>query len=479
MKLQLKDYDKPLRMSPDDQSGDDAKPDRTTWPTIDQDTDAVEEKEERTDSVLTEIDPKTDSMIAQYLGDVRRYALLSRAEETALWQRIERLKRRVRRTLYTAPVCLPTLQMLWREAVGGDRLLHDVIAEPASMAGDDAESYAPLEAAILSLQELKQRLHRLRTRPRQRMDVPMAARRARRQACSDLWRQWIATCETLRLQPEAHEALRHALEMAVLDQPEDLALRAAWRGWERANHALEAAKSDMLRANLRLVIYVAKRFSNHETPLLDLIQEGNIGLMRAVDKFDPGRGLQFVTYAHWWVRQAIGRAMIEQSRTIRLPSHVVEGKNKLRAAETKLWQVLKRAPNVRELSAELSWTPKKVEALQETRQIMMRLHEPLSEDGQLLEDVIEDEHGVGPDVVAAQRELQGELSACLDSLSEREANILRLRFGLETNRAHSLKEIGDLYGLSRERIRQLETTALDKLRASKHCAMLADFVDMP
>jgi RNA polymerase primary sigma factor len=178
------------------------------------------------------------------------------------------------------------------------------------------------------------------------------------------------------------------------------------------------------------------------------------------------------------VRQAIGRAIDDQSRTIRLPSHVVERKNKLRAAETKLWQVYKRVPNTQELGVELGWTPQEVETLQDTRQVMVRLHEPLSEDGQLFEEMVEDEQSLEPDVVVSQRELQERLADCLSDLTEREADILRLRFGLDTDHAHSLKEIGDLYGLSRERIRQLETIALNKLRDSKRCAMLADFVDV-
>jgi RNA polymerase primary sigma factor len=232
----------------------------------------------------------------------------------------------------------------------------------------------------------------------------------------------------------------------------------------------------MLRANLRLVIYIAKQFRQDQVPFLDLIQEGNIGLMRALEKFEPSRGLKFITYAHWWVRQAIGRAIVDQSRTVRLPSHVIERKNKLRAAETKLRQVDRRIPNVQELSVELGWTPEEIEALRDTRQVMVRLHEPLAEDGRLFEEMVEDEQSLDPDRVVSQRELREQVAACLKSLPDREAQILRLRFGLDTDRAHSLKEIGDLYGLSRERIRQLERLALKKLRSSKRGSLLADFV---
>jgi RNA polymerase sigma factor (sigma-70 family) len=478
--LQSKPHIDRLRLPPDDQRTGINEPDWTIWPTTHRDEEPVaaeiEADEGQPQPGVSEFDPETDSLVAQYFGDVRHFDLLTRAQEEALWQHIELLKQRVRRALYTAPVCLPTLQTLWQEVVGGERLLHDVVAETTALADDGPAPFARFEAAILSLQELMPCLQHLKTR--QRVDHDAATQRVRRQTQVDLWQQWIATCEALRLQPGVHEALHLALDTALLERPDDAALRTARSGWHRATRALEEAKAKMLRANLRLVIYVAKRFRHDDVPFIDLIQEGNIGLIRALEKFDSSRGLKFVTYAHWWVRQAIGRAIDDQSRTIRLPSHVVERKNKLRAAETKLWQVYKRVPNTQELGVELGWTPQEVETLQDTRQVMVRLHEPLSEDGQLFEEMVEDEQSLEPDVVVSQRELQERLADCLSDLTEREADILRLRFGLDTDQAHRLKEIGDLYGLSRERLRQLETIALNKLRDSKRCAMLADFVDV-
>jgi RNA polymerase primary sigma factor len=466
-----------FRLPPGDQHSNDLEPDWAVWPTTDID-EAPSENEGEVAPVSTAYDPETDGLVAQYFGDVRQFALLTRSQEETLWQYIEHLKKRVRRALYTAPVCLPTLQKLWQEVVAGDRLLHDVVAETTPISDDGAVSWAPLEAAIVSLQESMLRLQELKTGERQLVGASRQTRRAMQQARADLWRQYLATCEGLRLQPAVHEALEQALDTALLERPDDLSLRAARRGWSRANDALQEAKATMLRANLRLVIYVAKRFRNEDVPFLDLIQEGNIGLMRALEKFDPSRGLKFVTYAHWWVRQAIGRAISDQARTVRLPSHVVERKSKLRAAETKLWQVHKRMPNAQELSAELGWTPQEVGALKDMRQVMVRMHEPLSDDGRLFEETVADEHALEPDVVVAQRELLDRVADCLSALPEREAHILRLRFGLDTDHAHSLKEIGDLYGLSRERIRQLEMVALNKLRSSECSALLADFADV-
>jgi RNA polymerase primary sigma factor len=231
----------------------------------------------------------------------------------------------------------------------------------------------------------------------------------------------------------------------------------------------------MLRANLRLVVYVAKRYRRRGVPFLDLIQEGNIGLMRALDKFESHRGLKFVTYAHWWVRQAISRAVVEQHSTVRLPGYMVDLSTKLHNVGTKLGQLYGRAPNVQELSTELGWAPHEVEALQGVKPTMVRLHEPVGEDGRRLEEAIEDEGVPHPDRLVAGTELRQCVVASLADLPERDARLLRLRFGLETDHPHSLREIGVLFGVSRERIRQLEKIALERLRHSTRGAVLADF----
>jgi len=424
-------------------------------------------------TLMTESDPELDQLVAQYFGDVRKHALLSWEEEKALWQRIESLKRRVYRALFTSPICWPALQGMWQQVQREELSLRDVLSDSPETPHDEAMQRAQLDTFMRSLEDLAVRLQPLRRQKLGRIESGQ-----KRQEVVSWWHEWIATCEAMRLHPSVYETLRRDLDAALLVAPDDAALRAARSGWNRAQQALEQAKARMLRANLRLVIYIAKRYRNDEVPFLDLIQEGNIGLMRALDKFEPDRGLKFVTYAHWWVRQAIGRAIIDQRRTIRLPSHVVERKNKLRTAETKLWQVLKRAPTVVELSAELGWTPQDVITLNSARQVMVRLHEPMTDEGQRLEETMEDDQAPELDVLVAQGELQHHVAACLSDLPEREAHILQLRFGLNTDHPHSLKEIGDIYGLSRERIRQLETLALKKLRTSKTGALLSDFVDV-
>jgi RNA polymerase primary sigma factor len=424
------------------------------------------------ETLMTEADPELDQLVAQYFGDVRKHALLSWEEEKALWQRIESLKRRVRRALFMSPVCWPALQGMWQQVQREELSPREVLSDSPETPHDEAMLRAQLDTFMLSLEALAVRLQPLRRQKPGRIESA-----PKRQEVVSVWHEWIAMCEAMPLQPSVYETLRRDLDAALSVAPDEAALRAAHSGWNRAQQALEQAKARMLQANLRLVIYIAKRYRNEEVLFLDLIQEGNIGLMRALDKFEPDRGLKFVTYAHWWVRQAIGRAIIEQRRTIRLPSHVVERKNKLRTAETKLWQVLKRAPTVTELSGELGWTPQDVTALNSARQVMVRLHEPMTDEGQRLEETMEDHQTPELDVLVAQGELQHHVAACLSDLPERESHILQLRFGLNTDHPHSLKEIGDIYGLSRERIRQLETLALKKLRTSKSGVLLSDFVD--
>jgi len=232
----------------------------------------------------------------------------------------------------------------------------------------------------------------------------------------------------------------------------------------------------MMQANLRLVIHIALRYRHRGLPLLDLIQEGNLGLMRAVDKFEPRRGLKFVTYAHWWIRQAISRALNEQHRTIRLPSHVIERQSKLRATVARLWKSHGHAPSPQALSAATGWTPQVVEELLSAAQPMVQLQQPITDDGDALQDVLEDTRAPQPDELVAEEQLRRGVGACLDHLTEREALILRLRYGLDMHEPHSLQEIGDVLSISRERVRQLEKQAFGKLRRLQQSAVLAELV---
>ena len=420
-------------------------------------------------------DPETDNLIAQYFGEVRRFALLSFAEEQALGRRLARWRRRVRWALYTAPIALPTLRRIWQRVEHQDTSLHEVVQPREGSTPDETQWRAQCRQAILSLQELATQLERLEAHSAMPLWAVPAHRGLRHERFS-LWRAWLTTWEALQLHPHVQEAMREALEEARRAQPEDPTLHAASRIWAQAQEGLDQAKAQMMQANLRLVIHVAQHYGNRGLPLLDLIQEGNIGLMRALDKFEPRRGLKLVTYAHWWIRQAISRAISEQHRTIRLPIHIIERRSKLHAAKTKLWESHGHAPSVQELSTALGWKPQEVEDLLIAVQPIAQLQQPITDDGDALQDVLEDTRAPQPDELVAEEQLRRGVGACLDHLTEREALILRLRYGLDMHEPHSLQEIGDVLSISRERVRQLEKQAFGKLRRLQQSAVLAELV---
>lgn len=248
--------------------------------------------------------------------------------------------------------------------------------------------------------------------------------------------------------------------------------------WEEAVAGLPALKARMIRANLRLVIHVANKYRGRGVPFLDIIQEGNIGLMRALEKFEPERNVKFSTYAHWWVRQAISRALGEQYRTVRLPNHISERRNKAQTAIARLGGQYGRFPSADELAAALHWTRERVQELQVAVQPMVRLDHSLGENGGAVMDVLEDKRAADPDASRISEELHEHMAACLEFLTEREAFILRMRFGLDDAEPHTLQEIADMLGKSRERVRQIEQDALEKLRRPYCSAMLADFVSI-
>jgi RNA polymerase primary sigma factor len=422
---------------------------------------------------LTAAEPETDNVLARYLGEVRQFALLSFAEEQTLARRITRWQRRVRWALYTAPMALPTLRGLWHQVEHQEIPVHEVVQARKGATSAPAAQSEEFQHALVHLQEIIAHLRRLDAHG----ETPRWAAQARRGLRHEpfrLWRAWLTVCETLRLHPRVHEVMGEALEAAWRTQPEDPALQAAYQTWMRAQGALDAAKAQMMQANLRLVIHIALRFRNRGLPMLDLIQEGNLGLMRAVDKFEPHRGLKFVTYAHWWIRQAISRALSEQHRTVRLPSHVIERQSKLRAAATKVWQSYGHAPSPQELSAALGWTPEAVEELLITVQPIAQLQQPITDDGTALQDILEDTETPQPEALVAAAQVRGGVRACLSSLTEREALIVRLRYGLDADEPHSLQDIGDVLGISRERVRQLEKQAFAKLRQLPQSVGLAE-----
>jgi RNA polymerase primary sigma factor len=269
--------------------------------------------------------------------------------------------------------------------------------------------------------------------------------------------------------------LREIGKIPLLTAEEELALA------HRVVAGEKRAKDKMAEANMRLVVSIAKRYSGRGLDFLDLIQEGNTGLLRAVEKFDPDKGFKFSTYATWWIRQAITRAIADQARTIRIPVHMVETINKLLRTQRRMTQELNREPSIEELAKELEMEPEKVEYVMKIKQDITSLDAGVGRDGDddgesVLRDFIEDEEGVTPQEAASSQLLKEQVQSVLSTLSDREQKIIKMRFGLENGKSHTLEEVGQEFAVTRERIRQIEAKALAKLRKHKDSKKLHEYL---
>ena len=268
--------------------------------------------------------------------------------------------------------------------------------------------------------------------------------------------------------------LREIGKIPLLTGEEEFALA------QRVLKGDKKAKDKMAEANMRLVVSIAKRYSGRGLDFLDLIQEGNTGLLRAVEKFDPDKGFKFSTYATWWIRQAITRAIADQARTIRIPVHMVETINNLLRTQRRMTQEFNREPTIEELAKELEMTPEKIEYVIKIKQDITSLDAGIGRDGDeedsTLSDFVEDEDSVTPEESAATQLLKEQVREVLSSLSDREQKIIRMRFGLDNGKNHTLEEVGQEFAVTRERIRQIEAKALIKLRKHKDSKKLHEYL---
>ena len=266
--------------------------------------------------------------------------------------------------------------------------------------------------------------------------------------------------------------LREIGKIPLLNPEEELSLAQKVKAGDKG------AKDKMAEANMRLVVSIAKRYSGRGLDFLDLIQEGNTGLLRAVEKFDPDKGFKFSTYATWWIRQAITRAIADQARTIRIPVHMVETINKLLRTQRRMTQELNREPTIDELAKEMEMEPEKIEYVMKIKQDITSLDANVrdDDDDSVLGDFIEDEEAQSPEEAATTQLLKEQVKDMLSVLTEREQKILKMRFGLEDGKSHTLEEVGQEFSVTRERIRQIEAKALSKLRKHKDAKKLYEYL---
>ena len=421
-----------------------------------------------------------DQILGMYVREIARVRLLSGPEEQELALRIEtqarleEMERNIRSRSKRRPEA--------RQVLAG--ILEDIGREPGAIRA--LATWLGMKAPP-SLEQVvgNARVRRaIDGKPDERL-VSMAEENARkdgREASQTLARLSTGTrlipMSTARaLGPEPLEEIAQSVRRPrVRDaiRQQEPAVRAAL---ERARQEAAAAREHMIQANLRLVVSVARRHMGRGMALQDMIQEGNIGLMRAVEKFEHRRGHKFSTYATWWIRQAITRALADQGRTIRLPVHVSENVNKLARVQRSLTQQYGRDPTQQEIALEMDTTPERVAEMLQNLRETVSLDMNVGEEGNsTLMDLIQDERARNPEEEANRTLMREQIISVLSTLSEREAGILKLRFGLTGGRSRTLEEVGQVYGITRERIRQIEAKALRKLRHPSRSRKLRDFV---